>query len=108
MRIAATAPTIENLTSNRTSLLGPNLAYHLVRLSDRQEAEEDWGKERDRRSLATASAACGVRTRRGTLDVGGAMDGCDRLRADQWLGGAGAELARAALARACGRNGDRR
>jgi hypothetical protein len=44
IRSAVTAPRIESLTSIRISLLGPNLAYHLVRLSDRREAEEDWGK----------------------------------------------------------------
>jgi hypothetical protein len=44
MRSTVAAPMIESLTSIRISLLGPNLAYHLVRLSDRREAEEDWGK----------------------------------------------------------------
>ena len=44
IRSAVTAPMIESRTSIWTSLLG--LAYHLVRLSDRREAEKNWDKSR--------------------------------------------------------------
>jgi hypothetical protein len=56
MRIAATVPMIESLTSIWTSLLGPDLANHLVRLSDRREAEENWASRDGEQDLA----ACGT------------------------------------------------
>jgi hypothetical protein len=41
MRSAVTAPMIESLISIGPPFFGPKLAYYLVRLSDRREAEEN-------------------------------------------------------------------